>query len=268
MNQMPTLVSQADSLADIMLKLATKSENERTANKASRPLLKLPPVFTAHNDEKYGCGKRNLVAMIKCAAEYEDGFSDGSYPILAELPKRYNAYGGLPNLDSSDLRKVHNWLQHVSFGLRAAVMEQEEKFPTTAPGWEGLGVVERTAKRLFDPNKTRRVFVAHPINSLYEFKPLRYADSNAILRWLKKEYSQKKNGTPFGVQPTTEEWETYGLRGQTRTEYSILMNDIHNMVHTAKALDQNGNHREADKIHEKLMTMKHNLEQLTIITLE
>jgi hypothetical protein len=41
------------------------------------------------------------------------------------------------------------------------------------------------------------------------------------------------------------------------------VNDIQNLVKRARMLDENGDHKQADLIYDKLVSMQQNLEQLT-----
>ena len=101
------LKEDAENLADIILNLS-KEKNKK---------IKLPPVFTSKNSAKYGDGRKNLIALIKCSADYENIESDFK---LYQMISKYNLYGGQPELTSKDLRKIHNWLQMINFLLRAA----------------------------------------------------------------------------------------------------------------------------------------------------
>jgi len=116
---------------------------------------------------------------------------------------------------------------------------------------------------------TRRAFVAHPIGKKYEFKPLKYAYVEKISKWLSIEFNNKRLGlAPFGYVPSQREWELYGLRGQTRTAYNSLMKDIHNLVKKARTFDESGEHKQADIIYDKLVSMQKSLEQINIIIAE
>ena len=59
------LHSEAEVLAELIIALSADTEQ-------NKKLFKLPPVFSAKNHKKYGNGKNNLVAIIKCSADYED----------------------------------------------------------------------------------------------------------------------------------------------------------------------------------------------------
>ena len=123
-----SLYAHAESIAKTMHELAQWSRTHPNSKKYHKNLIKLPPVFLLESD-KNGSGLNNLIAMIKTIGEYEDGDENGVFPKLADLPSLYNQNGGLPILSEKDLRKIHNWVQQVGFGIRAAVMEQEGRKP-------------------------------------------------------------------------------------------------------------------------------------------
>lgn len=247
-----SLQSEAEALAEIIIELSKKSPKNK------KYFIKMPLVFTANRHPKYGDGKKNLIAIIKCSADYENITSNLK---LNEIVHKYNRYGGKPKLGLSDLRKIHNWLQLINFALRAAVMIQEDR---SGEHSDHKKLVEAVSERLFNSKDTKRSFVAHPDGKKYEFKPLKYADTKTIAKWILQEYNDYKNGTyPFGYIPSKREWELYGLRGQTKTAYSSLIDDIQILVKKARTLDENGDHVQADLIYEKLVTMQKNLEQIT-----
>jgi hypothetical protein len=158
------------------------------------------------------------------------------------------------------LRKIHNWLHLINFVLRAALIEKLSNLPDTK-------IVEEIVRTLF--TSTRRAFVAHPSDKKYELKPLKYADVKSISKWVSIELNNFRAGTvPFGYVPSQREWELYGLRGQTKTAYNSLMKDIHNLVKKARTLDESGEHKQADLIYDKLVTMQKSLEQINIIIAE
>jgi hypothetical protein len=244
------LHSEAEALADIIIKLSTGADK-------NKKILKLPPVFTANNHKKYGDGKRNLIAIIKCSADYED--LKKNYK-LNQVIEKYNSYGGKPELTFQDLRKVHNWLQLINYILRIALMEKFNDQPDTK-------IVDEIVKTLF--TSTRRAFVAHPDGKKYELKPLKYADVKTISKWISIELNKKRAGDiPFSYEPSQREWELYGLRGQTKTAYNSLMKDIHNLVKKARTFDESGEHNQADVIYDKLVSMQKSLEQITNIISE
>ena len=167
-----SLHSEAEALAEIILELSKKSP----VNK--KYLIKLPLVFTANRHPKYGDGKKNLIAIIKCSADYENNTSNLK---LNEIVTKFNRYGGKPRLGSSDLRKIHNWLQLINFTLRAAVLVQEER---SGKHSDVKKLIEAVSERLFNSKETKRSFVAHPDGKKYELKPLKYADTKTILKWI------------------------------------------------------------------------------------
>jgi hypothetical protein len=250
---------QADELATLMRGLCQGgTPGKRTASDAPG-LIKLPPVFTS--DGKYGDSQRNLVAMIRTISDYEDGTNGGDRPTLSDMPALYNAHGGMPKMSEREMRKVHNWMQQVSFGLRAAVMEQEERSPSM--GLEHLSVPERVARRMYSDQQSRRVFVTYASDNRYEIKPLRYAGMDAIKRWVAQEYAQKAaQSGGYGAQPTQHEWDVYGLRGQTRTICSAIQGRIQRMLTSASEMDGGENFRDADRMDARLAQMSKSLEIL------
>jgi hypothetical protein len=248
-----SLHGEAEALAEIILQLARKAPKNKIK------FLKLPPVFTAINHSKYGNGFANLVAIIKCSSDYEDIESNLK---LNDIVDRYNYYGGLPKLSEQDLRKVHNWLQLINFALRAAVLEQTEKTGL----YNESKIVELTINKLFNSDITKRSFVAHAPDSKYEIKPLKYADTKTITKWLANELNDKNNGKfPYGYEPSSREWQLYGLRGQSKTAYSSLVKDIQELVIKARSFDESGDHKQADMIYEKLVNMQKSLEQIHLM---
>lgn len=247
-----SLHSEAEALAEIIIELSKKSPQNK------KYLIKLPLVFTAIRHPKYGDGKKNLIAIIKCSADYENLSTNFK---LNEIINKFNKYGGKPRLAQSDLRKIHNWLQLINFALRAALLINEEK---SGKHSDTKKLIEAVSDKLFNPNETKRSFVAHPDGKKYELKPLKYADIKTISKWITQEYSDLKSGVyPYGYVPSKREWELYGLRGQTKTAYSSLVDDIQKLVKKARFLDENGDHVQADLIYDKLVSMQKSLEQIT-----
>jgi hypothetical protein len=251
-----SLSEHAEALADKMHELTAWRKSHPNSQRFQRGLLKLPPVFSS---EKYGDPKTNLVAMIKTLSDYEES-EEGLK--LAELPARYNAHGGLPEMKERDLRKVHNWLQQVSFGVRAAMIALEIEKPTAELAH--LDPPERVYQLLF-AECPRRIFVTYAADNRYELKPLRYADANAKRRWLQQEYAQLTGqhtvtaGT-FGARPSQEEWDAFGLRGQMRTVFSSVSSQIENLIRQAESLDSEGRHKEADALDYRLQQLNRSLE--------
>jgi hypothetical protein len=244
------LHSEAEVLADLIIKLSSGTEQNKKQ-------FKLPPVFSAKNHKKYGNGRNNLIAIIKCSEDYED--LNKNYK-LYQMIEKYNSYGGKPELTSQDLRKVHNWLHLINFILRAALIEKNSNLSDAK-------IIEEVVKTLY--TSSRRAFVAHPAGKKYELKPLKYADVKTISKWVSFELNNYKTGSvPFGYIPSQREWELYGLRGQTKTAYNSLMKDIHNLVKRARTLDESGEHKQADMIYDKLVSMQKSLEQINIIIAE
>jgi len=235
------LKEDAEELSDIILNLS------RDKNKK----IKLPPVFKSKNSSKYGDSRQNLIALIKCSADYEDINNNFK---LYQMVSKYNLYGGKPDLTSADLRKIHNWMQLINFLLRAAYIKKFEHESDSK-------IVELIISNLF--SNSRRAFIAKSLFNKYELKPLKYADNKTICKWLSIEiHDFRTKNNSFGYNASKRDWELYGLRGQTKTAYNSLMRDIHNLVKKARNLDENGRHEESDLIYEKLNNIQQNLEHI------
>ena len=248
---------EAERLATSIYEVAqwgkTHPNNRRYASH-SAGLIKLPPVFQSVAGSKYGDGLHNLVAMIRTLSDYDEEGARTRRPTLAELPARYNAYGGLPKMTGREIRKVHNWMLQVNFALRAAVLQQEEAAPTS--GMERLSVAQRVFYRLYSGVNCRRAFVTHAPDNRYELKPLRYASEEAILAWIEQECVQKHlSGGVYGARPTSGEWDAYGLRGQTKTICADAEARISDISQRASHMDKQGLCQEADILDKRMQFM-------------
>ena len=240
-----TIRDQAEALAEIIQEIAQWPKNHPNAKRYAMDLVKIPPVFLVDN-EKHGCGRSNLVAMIETLSDYEE--SDDLK--LSDLPARYNANGGGPTLSMRDMRKTHNWLQQVSFAIRAAAMEQEMRKDAN-----DADIAERVFRRLY-ANRPRRAFVALAPDSRYGMKPLRYASDNAKRQWIRQERQQRaENARNYGARPTSEEWSAFGLRGRTRTLASTRIARVREFQIEASRLDEIGEHIAADEADFRLMEL-------------
>jgi len=257
-----TLFNKAEHLADVILSLTQKND-KRFASKTPVGLIKLPPVFTK-DDIKYGEPKKNLTAMIKVLAEYEEGSETGNYPTLNELPSRFNHHIGNSQLEDKDMRKIHNWLQQISFAVRAAMIYDEIK---------NSNDVKIVAKKIYDDlyrDNTKRAFVTYSFDNKYELKPLRYASETAKLNWIEQEVKQIKNWNNnsnelFGARPTPVEWEHYGLKGQSKSVTSAIRTQIDTLIKQAAIYDHLGQHEEADAIDNRINTLYQNITMLNIM---
>lgn len=257
-----SLYAHAESIAKTMHELAQWSRTHPNSRKYHKNLIKLPPVFLLESD-KNGSGLNNLIAMIKTIGEYEDGDENGVFPKLADLPSLYNQNGGLPILSEKDLRKIHNWVQQVGFGIRAAVMEQEGRKPLF-DDWSKLTIPERVFRRLYAHNERRSFITCSPSNR-NEYKPLRYADGKMKLKWIEQEYEQRKYKKIFkyGAAPTAQEWESYGLSGQlVRKSKNQLKEEINVLLKLAEKHDAAGEYRQADEISHRINKMNADLATL------
>jgi hypothetical protein len=257
------LQAHAESIAKTMHELAQWSKAHPNSRKYHRNLIKLPPVFLLNNDS-HGDGLQNLIAIIKTIGDYEDGDINGNYPKLADLPDIYNAYSGKPVLSNKDLRKIHNWVQQVSFGIRAAIMEQEEQKPLFAD-WDKFTTPERVFRRLYLHNHRRSFITCSPTNK-NEYKPLRYADETIKMKLIEQEYEQrrnKKSSTKYGAKLTNQEWQQYGLSGQpVRHMRKEIEEKISVLLTLAEKHDIDGEYEQADGITQRINNMNAELATL------
>lgn len=257
-----SLYAHAESIAKTMHELTHWSRTHPNSKKYHKNLIKLPPVFLL-DSEKNGNGFKNLVAMIKTISEYEDGDENGVFPKLNDLPSLYNKNGGYPLLSKKDLRKIHNWVQQIGFGIRAAIMEQEENKPLF-DDWSKLTVPERVFRRLYAHGERRSFITCSPLNK-NEYKPLRYADDEVKLRWIAQEYEQRKHKKTlkYGAIPTKQEWESYGLSGQVvKKSKNQLKQEIAVLLKIAEKHDISGEYKQADEISRRINKMNADLATL------
>ena len=249
--------ANAVKLAETMHELAQWSKSHPNSKKFDVGVLRLPPFFSVEKN-----GIRNLVAMIKTLADYEEGFGNGVYPTLAELPERYNVHRGTNELTEKDIRKVHNWLQQVSFGVRAAMVELEFRQIRTA-SVDGNGVAERVFQKLY-ANNERRSFVAFSPDNKYELKPLRRATNDAKKRWIQQEIDQRfagvSEGEQYGARPNILEWEVYGLKGHVKTACAEIRAQFESLSRRAQQLDREGRYEDADALDTTLVQMSKSLD--------
>lgn len=260
-----SLSAHAESIAKTMHELAQWSKTHPNSRKYNRGLIKLPPVFL-QNSDKHGDGFTNLVAMIKTIGVYEDGDENGNYPTLSELPSLYNKFGGLPYLEDKDFRKLHNWVRQVGFGIRAAIMEQEDKKPLFND-WVNFTVPERVYQRLYRHNE-RRSFITCSQHNPNEYKPLRYADEQVKMKWIEQEYQQRKSrkkNEKYGAKLTEQEWREYGLSGQQGKQIrKQLENGIQHLLELAEKYDNSGRYEQADAITHRINKMNADLVALDV----
>ena len=244
-----SVFDNAERLAETMYELAQWSKTHPNAQRYTANIIKLPPTLMAH--------KKNLVAMIKTLAEYEEGMSDGGFPKLADLPQRYNKNGGGPKLSSKDLRRVHNWLQQVAFGIRAAVIENEQcSMSRTA---SSTSIAENVLEKLY-LNCERRAFVTYSPDNRYELKPLRHASNDAKRQWIEQEIDQKAQAQSYGARPNPLQWELYGLKGHAKSANAEIAAEIESLIRIAQEFDKSGRYEEADEIDVRLVQMKYSFE--------
>lgn len=114
------LYQKAEILAETLYNICIHNKKNIHLAEVSKNLVKIPPIFM---DEENG--KTNIISVIKTISDYNN-----QNLTLKELINKYNKYGGTPKLASNDLRKLHNWIQQISFVTRAAsiINELEENF--------------------------------------------------------------------------------------------------------------------------------------------
>jgi hypothetical protein len=243
-----SLPESADRLADIMIELS-KSVRAASGGCTRNALIKLPPYFS--NSRKYNI-KKNLTAMLKVLHEYED--SDNN-PTLSELPSLFNKYGGSPKLTDKDVRRVHNWVHQIGFGLRATAIEVARR--------EGIKDIADTVCDWLYNDDTRRTFVACDSANKNEYKPLRYASREAKYKWINEEVEQLANNEPqFGAKPTSDEWFYYGLKGQSKCPSKKITENAKQIARCAYLLDESERYVDADKLDARIARMVRNLEML------
>lgn len=248
-----SIYANAESLADSMHRIAHWAKTHPNSQKHTLGIIKLPPVFAT--DEN---GRSNLVAIIKTLAEYEDGCVDGSSLTLQELPDRYNHNGGMPKLASSDLRKVHNWLQQVSFAIRAAAIDHALD--------NGMNDADEIASIVLSNlySNEKRAFVTFSPDNKYELKPLRHANADAKKGWIAQEVKQRlaSDTSEYGAKPNYVEWKVYGHKGHNRVVDAAFAEELTALIKQANVLDGDGKYEEADMIDIKLNQCMNNLDIL------
>lgn len=217
----------------------------KTGVAKKKSLFKLPPNFVKHEDSK-----KNLIALFKVLSDYEEGHSNLK---LINLPELYNEYGGLPKLEPSQYRTVHNWLQQAHFALRAILVEKAIRT------FDNLEEAAYSVYEQMYAHHPRRSFIAKDGNY---YKPLRYATTEVILRWIYQECEQNKQNKAYGAEISNVEWELYGLHGKLRTAQKILYSDIDSVLKIAKTLDSKGFIDTADELDDKLNSFLENLEYM------
>lgn len=246
---------EAEEFANIILSLSMTTRNATSGHGTINPLIKLPPVFTK-GYSKYGDPKRNLIAMIRTLSEYSEGDAER----LTALPLLYNQMGGLPLLNEDSMRRVHNWLQQVGFSVRAAAIEKERQ-----SGCDIESGVRHVFEKLYGKNIKKGVFVTFAPNSSYQLKPLRYANRDAICRWITQEWQQRDAGlvgTQYGATPTPEEWESFGLRGQLKAPYYSITQAIKRLSSQAYLEDVMGNYNQADHFDRQIITISQGMDRI------
>jgi hypothetical protein len=235
--------------------MAVLSNEYPQMKKASTGTIKLPPVFLGGASGDPREGLRNLEAMVKTMVDYFEGADELK---LADLPARYAQYGGtVKNNDDIGLRRIHNWLHQVAFGVRAALLRREME----RHGGDARRAVEATADVMLSEG-TPLVFVAKNEN---EYRPLRYASRENCVRWLADEAKQMRTGANaagYGAKVTDEEWVQNGVGMQFRSAHSDLKRGLGEMVEEAKKMDAHGRYAEADAIDEALSRMLHSIGSL------
>lgn len=159
------------------------------------------------------------------------------------------------------MRRVHNWSQQVAFALRAASIEQEMRAQSDKD--TGVKAVYEKLYGLSSPYR-KLAFVAYSSDSPYQIRPLRYATKEAILRWIGQEWDQRvknKTGMEYGAQPSREEWESFGLKGQNKSIASSINSELMRLTLAAKKEDMLGNYQKADLIDHQIQAFHSVLEK-------
>jgi hypothetical protein len=225
--------ARANELADAIIRTADTKVNGR--------IVKLPPSLSREAQ-----GRNNLVAVIKLLADYESGDKD----TLNGLTQRFAEYGGRPILAEDQFRKLHNWLRQVSYAIRMAIVDSEYRRAV-----RNGGDLKLASKRVHDLlySDPKRVFVATPVDSPHQYKPLRYATTKNKLRWIEQEMYQREmiaQGKPvrLGARLSDEEWAASGMSGQYEHTMLPIQKRIEELIRTAEKLDSEGRYHQADEV--------------------
>lgn len=245
------LRKQARDLAKAMHRLA---HWPKSLDGAGEGLFRLPPIFLVGDDNSREQGLKNLSAMVKVLADYEEKRNTGGIR-LADLPALYAKYGGNAQKAPS-MRTVHNWIQQVAFALRAAELDE-----ALGRGMAPDEAAEHVASTLF-PEDGGIVFVAKASNNPNEYKPLRYATAGAKVSWLRQEAAQRQAGESYGADITPEEWAQYGIGGHFTSAYGDLMSTVNEMMKKASKHDVGGHYEAADEIDVTLANLFRSIEGL------
>ena len=251
-----SLIASAENLADAIHALAQWPKTHENSKRTAASLFKLPPALSTDVN-----GRRNLIAMIKAMSDYENGCADGTVLTLNDLPAQFNKYGGRPALTEKDMRRVHNWLQQVSFGIRAAYVSSYCNNNNSRFASENYR--DSIAKMIDDElyGGARSKFVTYSLDNKYELKPLRFATQEARCRWINQEIKQYVNGEAYGVRPSEMEWEIFGLRGHCRTACAEIRKEIDELIRRADALDARAQYEDSDALVSRMLLLQRNLHE-------
>lgn len=236
------LYQKAEILAETLYNICIHNKKNIHLAEVSKNLVKIPPIFM---DEENG--KTNIISVIKTISDYNN-----QNLTLKELINKYNKYGGTPKLASNDLRKLHNWIQQISFVTRAAsiINELEENFNLSEEQ-----IANNVYQNLYE-NLPECSFIYKTSN---EYKPLKYASKKVIIKWINEEVAQIKNNEVFGAIPSNLEIEFYGIRKHDDDLYSDIKEKIHQMIKNAKNMDTEGDFQSADNYYIYMKTLYENL---------
>lgn len=222
------LKQNAVALANTIYSICIWNKKNTRQASVSKNLIKVPPIFLYPED-----GKRTLVALIHTIDDYNN-----KSLTLKELPSHFNKYCGKTIIGNNDLRKIHNWIQQINFGLRAATILYEiNKNPNSTK----LAIASSVHKNLCWEDG-----FSYVIREENEYKPLKYASRPVILKWLEEEVNQITNNQVFGAQPSDEEKELYGVRKHNDNIYGEAEENVHQLLKEAKAKDVQGDYTMAD----------------------
>ena len=267
MENRPYIGTTIGRLADDLLRLAAPT------SESGRGRIKLPPQFLPserRGRQAAALGRKRLVAFLSTLADYEEGDGSPYYPTLAELPARfasYTAHVGAPiEGENPSLRRIHNWVHQVGFGVRAAVLESEISSVAHVAGILKAFVtrdvdeaaVERTMRRLY--TNPRRAFVACAPDNHNAYKPLREAPVARLRGWIGEEAAQRRAGISegYGAEPLPEDWDQFGS-GPARTVCAAILANVRRLRESAVAADAEGRWNEADTADNALMDLDRSL---------
>lgn len=197
-------------LADTIHKITIFPKSNQKVS--SIGLVKLPPMFN---------NKESLSALLNTAFDY---YSKNL--TLKSLPGIFNKYAKKEVLLPNDIRKVHNWINQVAFCTRAACIYDN---------------LDNTSNEVLEiMNKYNIPYILKENN---EYKPIKYASSTIVKKWIDNEFNQIKNKENFGYNLSKSEKELYGIY---QNDNNNTIKSIYSMIKNAKNFDLDGNYKQAE----------------------